>query len=289
MSSEAKEHAECKSPPPDVVYKAGGRTITAQLRGETIAYAAQSGLFSIGANVFEPYIGYRVQRYVSDHQKSHPGYGSYAQNLVGEFAGDLIGCGSLILAETFIPEQLHNCTRKLRMMIDPVYDKLAKKAFAKELERGNPDCKQNMEEWKVFHERNLVRSGMMAVTGIAGNVATQKLLLRNPASTTVIFAGKLASTAVTTGLGLTARMALPKQTKALDSWMSKKIFAPMLEDKFVANEPGEGAPPEQQLPNTTVNYAVAAPKNWQALQPKMDAAYTQKLVHKALTTPALAR
>ena len=71
----------------------------------------------------------------------------------------------------------------------------------------------------------------MATAGIAGNIATQKLLAKNPSPTRVIFAGKLLSTALTTTMGLTSRFAFPEQTRNMDRWMSKNLFAPMMKDK----------------------------------------------------------
>ncbi len=163
-------------------------------------------------------------------------YGNYKQNLAGEFAGDLIGSGTLILAEAMCPEQLHICTRTMRGWIDPIYESVAHRALVSEKEA--PDYAQKVEKWKTFQERNLVRSTIMATTGIAGNIATQKLITGNPSPTGLIFLGKLASTALTTAIGLTVRLTFPDQTKSIDKWMGKRIGS-MLEDKGVN---GENAP-----------------------------------------------
>lgn len=197
--------------------------VTAQLRGETMAYALQSAVHNLGANFFEPYINYRVQKSYS--QKG----GSYAQNLGGEFAGDIIGASTLMLLEAVCPEQLHSCTRTMRSWVDPLYTSVAHKVFAKE--KDSPDYEQKIEKWKTFQERNLARSAIIATAGIAGNIATQKLVIGNPAPTKLIFVGKLISTALTTTLGLTARFTFPDQMKNADKWMAKNIFAPMLKDK----------------------------------------------------------
>lgn len=208
--------------------------ITAQLRGETMAYAVQSAVYNLGANFFEPYVNYRVQKYYSQHNPSHPGAGNYTQNLAGEFAGDIIGSSTLLLAEAICPEQLHSCMRTVRSWVDPLYTSVAHRVFAKE--KDSPDYEQKIEKWKTFQERNLVRSAIIATAGIAGNVATQKLVIGNPSPTKLIFAGKLISTALSTSIGLGVRLAFPDQMKGMDKWMSKNIFAPMLKDKVMPDE-----------------------------------------------------
>lgn len=196
--------------------------ITPALRGETIAYALQTGVMNVAANFFEPYISSRVQqRYGGTNQ-----YGSYGQNLAGEFAGDLIGAGTLIVAEAACPDELHHCTRTLRRWVDPVYSVIAEKALAGE--KNAPDYARKLEEWKMFQERNLARSTIMATAGLAGNIATQKFLVGNPSPTKFIFLGKLASTLVTTGLGLTVRFVFPEHMKKLDQRIGKRL-APLLQ------------------------------------------------------------
>lgn len=197
--------------------------VPTQLRAETIAYALQSGVCNIAANFFEPYIGYQIQK--RNHGAAEK-YGSYTQNLGGEFAGDLIGSGSLILAETICPNELHAGLKQARKLVDPLYASAAHIVLAKE--KNSPDYQQKVDKWKTFQERNLVRSGLMAITGIAGNIATQKLLLENPSPTGLIFKGKLLSTAVTTGIGLCSRLVFPKQMGALDKWIGKEIV-PLIE------------------------------------------------------------
>lgn len=200
--------------------------IPAQLRGETVAYAVQSGVYNLGANFFEPYLNYRVQKYYAARPGAH---GNYTQNLAGEFAGDIVGASTLILAEALIPDQLHTFIRAARGHIDPLYTSVAHAVFARECTQ--PDYEQKMEKWKTFQERSLVRSSIIAAAGIAGNVATQKLLIGNPSPAGLIFKGKLLSTALTTILGLGVRFAFPKQTHGMDKWMGKNLFAPLMEDR----------------------------------------------------------
>lgn len=204
--------------------------VSAQLRGETMAYAVQSAVYNLGANLFEPYVNYRTQKYFSSHHHNES-YGSYAQNLTGEIAGDLIGSSTLIAAEALCPEALHGFTRAARRLVDPLYSSVAHRVFADK--KNEPDYEQAVQKWKTFQERSLVRSAIMATAGIAGNLATQKWLVKNPSPTHVIFAGKLISTALTTTLGLTSRLVFPEQTRNVDRWMSQHLFAPMMQDKML--------------------------------------------------------
>ena len=208
-------------------------TVSAQVRGETLAYAMQSGAFSILANLYEPSINMLVQkRYAKKYNYNAPTgqrYGSYGQNLAGELVGDLTGAGSLILAEAVAPEELHRFTRGARKFIDPLFESVAHIVFCDEAHL--PGYENKVEQWKLFHERNLVRSGIIASTGMAGNLITQKLLMKNPSPSKVIFLGKALSTSITTALGLTMRFAFPDKMKGLDSWISKKYLAPKLQDK----------------------------------------------------------
>lgn len=203
-------------------------TVTAQLRGEVMAYAVQNGVYNVVGNFFEPIIGTQTQKYYSSHDKSHPQHGTYGQNLLGEFAGDISGAGSLILAEALAPKTLHTFLRSARSLIDPLYTSVAHRVFA--AEKDAPDYQQKVQQWALTQERNFVRSAFMATFGIAGNLGAQKYLIKNPSPTSVIFKGKLLSTAVTTALGLTARMVFPKQINGLDNAIAKKFITPMLDD-----------------------------------------------------------
>jgi hypothetical protein len=215
--------------------QASDNNLSAQLRGETIAYAVQHAVYNLGANLFEPYLNYRTQKYYSRHDPSHPGHGNYTQNLAGEFAGDIIGASSLILAEALIPTQLHAFTRKARGWVDPLYTSVAHKVLAGD--KSQPDYAQEVERWKTFQERNLIRSLIMATAGIAGNVVTQKTLIKNPSPASVILKGKLLSTAITTTMGLAVRFTFPDHMRRVDKWIGGKVFAPMLEDKEIVSHP----------------------------------------------------
>ncbi len=207
------------------------KVVSAQLRGETIAYAVQNGVTNLAGNFIEPYISYQVQKKYSHY--NHSQHGNYTQNLAGEFAGDLAGAATLIAAELICPNTLHSCTRAVRRWIDPLYTSVAHAVLAKE--RDAPDYEQKIDTWKTFQERNVVRSAIMLVTGISANLATQKFIVKNPSPTKVIFLGNLVSSSLTTAIGLCARLAFPVQAKGLDNWMGKKI-APWVEDKRLSDD-----------------------------------------------------
>jgi hypothetical protein len=204
------------------------KMVSAQLRGETMAYAFQSGMYNLAANFFEPYVGYRTQRYYSEHGGAPLAYGSYSQNLAGEFAGDVVGAATLVGAELIFPQQLHYFMRSARNWIDPLYSSAAHSVFASE--KHSPDYEKKVEAWKLFQERNLVRSTIMATASIAGNIGTQKWIFGNPAPTSAVFKGKLLSTAITTAIGLSVRLAFPARMYAMDQWVGKTMFTPMLSD-----------------------------------------------------------
>lgn len=208
------------------------QTITAQQRGETIAYALQGCVYNLAANLFEPYINYRLQKHYGKDAK----HGSYGQNLGGEIAGDLSGAGALILAETLMPNQLHCFMRDAGRLVDPIYTRAAHIALAKE--KDSPDYQQKVENWKTFQEKNLVRSAIMLTAGITGNLAAQKLLFGNPSPTSLIFKGKLLSLSITTAIGLVSRLAFPEQLKAIDKAIGER-FAPALKDKEIPALPVE--------------------------------------------------
>lgn len=205
-----------------------GMQVSAQLRGETIAYAVQHMVYNLGANFYEPYINHWRQKfYTSRHPGQH--FGSYKQNLGGELIGDVVGPGALIAAEIIAPTQLHGFMRGARRLVDPLYTTAAHWIFAKE--KCEPGYEQKIEQWKTFQERNLVRETIITTTAIASNLASQKLLIKNPAPVSVIFTGKLLGASVTAALGLTTRLLFPERIKKMDQWLGKNIFAPMMEDK----------------------------------------------------------
>lgn len=208
------------------------QVVTAQQRGETIAYALQGCVYNLAANLFEPYINYRVQK----HYGKDAQHGSYGQNLGGEIAGDISGAGALILAETFMPNQFHCFMRDAGRWVDPIYERAAHVALAKE--KDSPDYQQKVDNWKAFQEKNLVRSAIMLTAGISGNLAAQKLLFGNPSPTSLIFKGKLLSLSITTAIGLVSRLAFPEQMKALDRKIGEK-FAPVMKDKEIPALPPE--------------------------------------------------
>jgi len=210
------------------INKNGQQVISAQRRGETVAYALQTMVGNLAGNFFEPYVNHRIQKYyVGKHGGNAKGYGSYTQNLAGELAGDIIDGSTLILAETLCPVALRQCTGVFKQCIDPLYTKAAKMAFAKD--KDSPDYEQKMTQWKTYQERNLARSAIMVGAGIIGNIATQKLVVGNPAPARLILAGKMVSTSLVATLNLGLRLAMPDKTMQFDNWLGGKI-APMLSD-----------------------------------------------------------
>lgn len=203
--------------------------VAAQHRGDTMAFAVQQILYNIGGNFFEPYISSRVQRHYAEKHLHQFKAGSYAQNLGGDFAGDIIGGSSLMIAELVAPIQLHTATRAMRHAIDPIYTTIANHVFSGR--ENEPGFAERKEAWKLAQERSLVRSAMMMTGGVIGNIATQKYIIKNPAPAKIIFLGKLASSAVTNAVGLVVRAVFPEQTQGLDKWMSKNWFTPLFEDK----------------------------------------------------------
>ncbi|MFW0777150.1 MAG: hypothetical protein ACN2B6_05470 [Rickettsiales bacterium] len=212
----------------------GNKDISIQLRSESIAYAMQHGLLSVAANFYEPFINMKVQQSYVERFARHrvpAGWneqnfaGRFGKNFFGEIVGDLSGFGTLVVAEALFPSKLHSCTRAMRAWIDPLYTSVAHRVFADE--RNDPEYDRKVKQWTTFQEQNLVRSAIMMTAGLVGNVAAQKAV-RNPAPVRAIFLGKLASSAVTTGVGLTTRIAFPDQMKSVDSWLGKNIFSPMI-------------------------------------------------------------
>lgn len=230
-------------------------TVSAQDRGETMAFALQNGIYNIAANFYEPYVSYLVQRRFAPPHAKPSSYGNYAQNLGGEFAGDVIGASALVLAEALMPQHLHSFTRSFRSKVDPLYASVARNIFAKDL--NTPDYDRKVQEWKDFQERNLVRSMIMAGAGIAGNVAVQKYLLKNPSPTNLVFAGKLVSRSLTLGVNLGARLAFPEQFDRADEWVSNKFFAPMMDAQQIKLEEKEETPATEE-PKTHVEKLAAS-------------------------------
>lgn len=222
-------------------------SVSAELRGETIGYAFQSIGYNLIGNLFEPYINYRIQEHYSGKNHTNGKHGTYAQNLAGEFIGDFAGGSALILAEATMPKQLHSLLRSMRRAVDPLYSKLAK--YFVDDKYPPEEYEKRVERWKTFQERSLCRSSIVAVTGIAANVAAQKWLVNNPSSTGVILGGKIASTALTMGLNLGARMMFPKQMNNLDKAIGG-TFSGMMEDEQIEEIPSNGHAAKQARHNS---------------------------------------
>lgn len=209
--------------------------VSNQLRGEAMAFAAQSAVYTLAANTFEPYISYRVQRYYATRDPKHvEKFGNYSQNLAGELIGDLTGAATLVGLEAICPGPLHYFTRQFRYAVDPLYDAVAKFVFKDK--KDDPNYQKEVNEWKLYQERNLARSLVVSIGGVAGNVAAQKYLVGNPSPTRLILLGKAASTTVSTGIGLVARMMFSKQTKAIDKYMAKTFFTPIMNNGLTPEE-----------------------------------------------------
>ncbi len=231
--------------------------ITPELRGETMAYALQSGLGHLAGNIYEPWIDYQVQKHYARGTSKH---GTYGQNFAGEVIGDVAGAAALIAAETLFPRELHGFLRRARSWCDPLYTGVARIALGQEA--CEPDFEQRIEKWKTFQERNLVRSGIIGVVGIAANVSSQKILLNNPSPTSVVFKGKLLSTAVSTGIMLTARMLFAKRMKQMDEWLGEKVFEPMLSQDAIHPVTGQQMKPSEMVSNPMIeqkNSEIAPP------------------------------
>lgn len=204
------------------------QSVSSQERGETMAYAAQNMLVNSVGNVIESGINFGVQKYFAQHDPAHKMQsGTMAQNLSGEFAGDFAGSIALVAAEALCPEQYHSFSRRVRSWIDPFYEKLARNLLKKDC--PDDEYEKKVHDWKVFQERNVVRAGFIGVVGVGANLVAQKVL-NNQAPLRVIALGKVISTGIMMAGGLSLRMALPKQMKALDEKMGE-IVAPLMKDE----------------------------------------------------------
>ena len=230
--TEQTEHTDAAGGIPAGIAK---HKVSNQLRGEAMAFAAQSAVYTLVANTFEPYISYRVQRHYAMRDPKHiEKHGNYSQNLAGELIGDLTGAATLVGLEALCPGPLHYCTRQFRQAIDPLYDSVARWVFKDK--KNEPDYQKTVDEWKLYQERNLARSLVVSICGVACNIAAQKYLVGNPSPVKLILLGKAASTAVSTSIGLVARMVFSKQTQAIDRYMAKKIFTPIMNNGLTPEE-----------------------------------------------------
>jgi hypothetical protein len=208
----------------------GAVTVSAQLRGDTVSYALQHMVSNLAANIYEPWIDSRVQKKYYDHFKNGThGYGSYKQNFIGQIAGDVGGGAALITAELLIPNQLHTFTRAARKAIDPVYECFAHWALADQ--KQAPDYAEQVERWKTYQERSIVRSAVMMTAAMGTNIATQKAI-GNPSPVKAIFGSRVVSMAVTTAITLVSRLLFPEQTRKFDKWVNNKVVQPLFADEL---------------------------------------------------------
>lgn len=206
----------------------GAVKVSAQLRGDTISYALQHIAHNVVANFYEPALDSYLQRkYYEQHKNGEHGSGSYNQNLVGQLVGDFAGGGALIAAELLIPNQLHTFTRAARRAIDPVYECFAHWALADQKQAA--DYTQQVERWKTYQERSIVRSAIMVTGSMAANIATQKAI-GNPSPAKVIFGTRIISTALTAVLGLASRVMFPEHTRKFDDWINSNVVQPLITD-----------------------------------------------------------
>ncbi len=204
--------------------------VSAQLRGDTISYALQHIVHNLAGNVYEPLIDSYVQHKYYDHFKNGAqGYGSYKQNFIGQIAGDVGGGAALITAELLIPNQLHAFTRAARKAIDPVYDCFAHWALADQ--KQAPDYAEQVERWKTYQERSIVRSSIMMAAAMGANIATQKAI-GNPSPVKAIFGSRIVSMGVTTVLTLASRMFFPEGTRKFDKWVNDKVVQPLFSEEL---------------------------------------------------------
>lgn len=181
-------------------------------------YAESQNLFDLGSRLFEPYVNHRVQQHFA--RQGHYKAGTYMQNLAGEIAGDVVGIAALTSAERLFPKQMQRTTDYAEQLLDPIYDPLAEKLFEPCCDDKNYD--QRVDEWKKDQQAELIHAGVAASASVTGNVFAQKKIFRNPAASSAIFKGKMASTSLTTLLGLSMGFALPGASSFVDTLVNEK-------------------------------------------------------------------
>lgn len=197
-------------------------------RAENMAYASQSVVVNIAANVVEPWLNKKWQRYSAKrdlaqyNQPKGQRYGSYWQNLGGELIGDVGGGTTLFLASAFAPGVTQGFINFTGRLVHPIFHTLGHIAFKEQF--NEPDYAAKVNKWADFQEKNFARSLIVAAGNISSNVAGQKYLIKNPSPAKVIFQGKLMTTALTNSLMLFARIYAPQRMKNFDRRMGKKYF-----------------------------------------------------------------
>lgn len=215
-------------------------TVTAQQRGEVIAYAVQNTVYNLGANIYEPFISSSIQKWWDPTT-----HGDWGKNFGGEIMGDVAGNVALIVGETLIPQALHTGMRASRKILHPWMTSVAHWILSDH--KNEPDYAAQVDRWCLLQERNAVRGAFTTIVGMAANVLSQKYLFKNDSKSSVIFAGKFASRALTTVLGSSLRLAFPHQFKAIDRTLSKHFFAPLLGDSVEDTTPTGAAYAEKLL------------------------------------------
>ncbi|MGE0754837.1 MAG: hypothetical protein AB7L92_06720 [Alphaproteobacteria bacterium] len=236
---------------------AQGNTRLDRFRAENMAYASQSVLVNIAANVIEPKLNEKWQgRYARNNpeffnQPQGKRYGSYWQNFGGEIAGDVGGGMTLFLASAFAAAPTQAFIDFTGRLVHPIFQTLGHIAFKEQF--NEPDYQAKVDKWSRFQERNFARALIVGAGGITANVAAQKFAFKNPSPAKVIFQGKLMTTGLTNSVMLGARIYAPQKMKDLDRRMGKKYFES-------DNGNGHGAQPAEPQPQQPNFVAMVPPQ-----------------------------
>lgn len=229
-----------------------------QLRAENMAYAAQSVVFNLAGNLYEPVIQSWVQKRYAMEQGTPKQAGSWFQNVAGEFFGDVGGSTGLFLASSLVPDATQGFINSVGRMVHPVFHTVGHAVFKDQF--NEPDFQAKVDKWTTFQERNFARSLIVMAGNISANIAAQKYAIRNPSPAHIIFKGKLASTGVTSALNMGLRLFAPQKMKDFDAKLGRKYFT-------TDDEPHEHVKPA--LPTDLTNFPTAHAPSFtaQTLQP----------------------
>ncbi len=199
-------------------------TTPAEKRGERVAMDVETVLGCTVTDFIDPPVMTAIQNwYARRHGGEIPGQ---EHNWKGEGFGDAVGAGILVGCDALFSRKMEKLSHKTSHLLDPIYRWSAVKSGR--LEPGNEESEHHYKKWRNYQVDSLMRTAAFSTLATAANVASQKLYWKNPSPTIVILGSKIAGAVLTMAAVSSYHLAEPREAKAVESWLSRNIFAPIL-------------------------------------------------------------
>jgi hypothetical protein len=190
-----------------------------------IAFGVQQTFACWATDAIDPPLSKFIQNKVFQSGKDV----TNAQVWYGEIVGDSAALFEFLAIKKLFRKPIESLTQSVRGMFSGTFERSGHKhlqewALKEHIKQDDPRYKAALDQYTNFQAHNAVDSTIVATAATLSNVGVQKYL-GNPKRFYEILVSKMAGAAITMGLMIGVRTAVPHSAQRLDDELSSRYFS----------------------------------------------------------------